>query len=205
MAMWITYNGGEQSPSWNSYNPETLTLGGTTTATNAGTYTATFTPKGKYKWTDGTQTPKQITWTINRATVSVPSQSGSLTYTGSTQSPTWAGYDDAGKLTLKNINSMKLNLLIDEETGETFDYSSSIDEQTYNTISHGHPVTDTYTGGGTAEDVDHNHPIKGLKKFKVHNALVVGDRVVMARIQKGKKFLVLDRIAPNPALKGEWV
>ena len=43
-------------------------------------------------------------------------------------------YDDAGKLTLKNINSMKLNLLIDEETGETFDYSSSIDEQTYNKI-----------------------------------------------------------------------
>ena len=43
-------------------------------------------------------------------------------------------YDDAGKLTLKNINTMKLNLLIDEETGETFDYSSSIDEQTYNKI-----------------------------------------------------------------------
>ncbi len=43
-------------------------------------------------------------------------------------------YDDAGKLTLKNINSMKINLLIDEETGENFDYSSSIDDQTYNKI-----------------------------------------------------------------------
>ena len=43
-------------------------------------------------------------------------------------------YDDAGKLTLKNINSMKLNLLIDEETGENFSYESSIDEQTYNKI-----------------------------------------------------------------------
>lgn len=43
-------------------------------------------------------------------------------------------YDDVGKLTLKNINSMKLDLLIDSETGETFDYSSSIDEQTYNKI-----------------------------------------------------------------------
>jgi hypothetical protein len=43
-------------------------------------------------------------------------------------------YDDAGKLTLKNINSMKINLLIDEETGENFDYSSSIDVQTYNKI-----------------------------------------------------------------------
>ena len=43
-------------------------------------------------------------------------------------------YDDAGKLTLKNINTMKLNLLIDEETGENFSYESSIDEQTYNKI-----------------------------------------------------------------------
>lgn len=43
-------------------------------------------------------------------------------------------YDEAGKLMLKNINSMKLNLLLDSETGESFDYSSSIDEQTYNKI-----------------------------------------------------------------------
>lgn len=43
-------------------------------------------------------------------------------------------YDDFGKLTLKNINNMKLNLMIDEETGENFDYTSSIDSQTYNKI-----------------------------------------------------------------------
>lgn len=43
-------------------------------------------------------------------------------------------YDDVGKLTLKNINSMKLNLLIDKETGENFSYESSIDEQTYNRV-----------------------------------------------------------------------
>ena len=43
-------------------------------------------------------------------------------------------YDDAGKLTLKNINTMKLNLLIDEETGENFEYTSSIDTDTYNKI-----------------------------------------------------------------------
>ena len=43
-------------------------------------------------------------------------------------------YDDAGKLTLKNISSMKVGLLIDPATGENFDYTSSIDEQTYNQI-----------------------------------------------------------------------
>lgn len=43
-------------------------------------------------------------------------------------------YDDVGKLTLKNINSMKVGLLIDAETGENFSYESSIDDQTYNKI-----------------------------------------------------------------------
>lgn len=72
-------------------------------------------------------------------------------------------------------------------------------------ITHGHPVTDTYTGGGTAENIDHDHPYIGRKKFKVHNALVVGDWVVLARMQKGKKFVVLDRIKAHPDLKGEWL
>ena len=43
-------------------------------------------------------------------------------------------YDDFGKLCLKNIERMKLGLVIDEETGENFDYSSSIDNDTYNQI-----------------------------------------------------------------------
>ena len=43
-------------------------------------------------------------------------------------------YDDFGKLTLKNIGSMKLNLLICDETAEDFDYTSTIDQNTYNKI-----------------------------------------------------------------------
>ncbi|CVK17540.1 XkdQ/YqbQ family protein [Sporomusa sphaeroides] len=43
-------------------------------------------------------------------------------------------YDDFGKLTLKNIESMKLDLLIDAETGENFDYVSSIDHRTFNRV-----------------------------------------------------------------------
>lgn len=43
-------------------------------------------------------------------------------------------YDDFGKLTLKNISSMAIELLIDEETGENFSYSSSIDSETYNKV-----------------------------------------------------------------------
>ena len=43
-------------------------------------------------------------------------------------------YDDFGSLTLKNIASMQLDCLIDAETAEDFDYTSSIDQQTYNQI-----------------------------------------------------------------------
>lgn len=43
-------------------------------------------------------------------------------------------YDDFGKLNLKNIGNMKVGILIDEETGENFDYTSSIDGETYNKI-----------------------------------------------------------------------
>jgi hypothetical protein len=43
-------------------------------------------------------------------------------------------YDDFGRLTLKNIESMKLNLLIDNETAQNFSYTSTIDGETYNKI-----------------------------------------------------------------------
>ncbi|WP_346234492.1 hydrolase [Lysinibacillus telephonicus] len=43
-------------------------------------------------------------------------------------------YDDYGKLCLRNIKELKLNLLINEDSGETFEYTTSIDENTYNQI-----------------------------------------------------------------------
>lgn len=43
-------------------------------------------------------------------------------------------YDNFGELTLKNIENMKLPLLYDNDTSEDFDYTSSIDSNTYNRI-----------------------------------------------------------------------
>lgn len=43
-------------------------------------------------------------------------------------------YDDFGKLTLKNIESMRINSLIDSETAQDFEYKTSVDEETYNKI-----------------------------------------------------------------------
>ena len=43
-------------------------------------------------------------------------------------------YDDFGKMTLRSIENMKVNVLIDEEVAENFDYTSSIDSNTYNKV-----------------------------------------------------------------------
>lgn len=43
-------------------------------------------------------------------------------------------YNDFEKIAIRNIDNMRLDLLIDEETGENFDYQSSIDENTFNQI-----------------------------------------------------------------------
>ena len=48
-------------------------------------------------------------------------------------------YDDYGKLTLKNLSSMYVRkknkyLMIDDGAGEDFDYTSSIDDNTYNRV-----------------------------------------------------------------------
>lgn len=67
----LTYNGNAQSVSsanyWNNYNTSYMTIGDTTSATNAGTYIATFTPGSNYRWSDGTTTAINVNWTINRA------------------------------------------------------------------------------------------------------------------------------------------
>ena len=100
----LTYTGSAQSPQWNGYDEERLTIGGTTTGTNAGSYTATFTPKEGYEWADGTTTAKSVTWTIGKASLATPAQSGSLTYSGSAQSPQWSNYD-SNKLTIGGTTS----------------------------------------------------------------------------------------------------
>lgn len=64
----LTYNGAVQYPSWSNYNTAYMTIGGTTSGTNAGAYSATFTPKDDYRWSDGTTAAKTVRWSINKAT-----------------------------------------------------------------------------------------------------------------------------------------
>ena len=62
----LTYNGSAQTPSWSNYDTTKMTLS-VTGQTNAGTYSASFTPKDDYMWSDETTAAKQVNWTINKA------------------------------------------------------------------------------------------------------------------------------------------
>lgn len=46
----------------------------------------------------------------------------------------------------------------------------------------------------TAAPPPHLHGIVGTKNFLMHNALEVGDEVILIRQQEGQKFIVIDRI-----------
>lgn len=75
----LTYSGSEQTPSWSNYNTTYMTIGGTTKGTNAGSYTATFTPTTNYRWSDGITTAKEVTWSIGKAAGSLTLSTSSVT------------------------------------------------------------------------------------------------------------------------------
>ncbi len=55
-------------------------------------------------------------------------------------------------------------------------------------------LTGTESGGsGDSSFASHNHPVSGTKEMIVHNALQVGDEVILLKKQGGQKYLVLDR------------
>lgn len=91
----LTYNGKEQRPVWSSYDQDRMIIGGVYSATDAGTYTATFTPARGYQWEDGATDTRAVSWTIGRKEINVPSQSMGLTYNGSVQKPVWNDFDDS--------------------------------------------------------------------------------------------------------------
>jgi hypothetical protein len=66
----LTYSGSAQSPALSDYDSAKITLGGTTTAIDAGTYNVTIalTDPSLYEWEDGSTEDKIVTWSIGKAT-----------------------------------------------------------------------------------------------------------------------------------------
>ena len=74
----VTYSGVEQTNGYTT--PDHVTMTGSNSGTNAGTYKATYTPDENYTWTDGTSTPITVTLTINKATATISADDKSKTY-----------------------------------------------------------------------------------------------------------------------------
>ena len=68
------YNGGVQSPTLNGFFADYMTVGGTTSATEVGSYTMTFSLKDteNSQWSDGSTTPKSVTWQVTAKPAAVP-------------------------------------------------------------------------------------------------------------------------------------
>ena len=76
------YTGQAQSPTWSGYDTAKMTIGGTTTGTNAGTYPATFAPGPNYQWPDGSSSAKSVSWSIVKAAGSLSLSPTSATLGG---------------------------------------------------------------------------------------------------------------------------
>ena len=56
-------------------------------------------------------------------------------------------------------------------------------------------ATETQSGGSGESSFDsHSHAISGTKELTIHNALQVGDEVILLKQKGGQKYLVLDRV-----------
>ena len=113
----LTYNGKAQSPSWANYNTLAMKIGGTTSGTTAGSYSATFTPLDGYKWSDGTTAAKTVKWSIAKAagTLSLSASSLALTYskTSGTVTVTRSG---TGAVSATSSNTAAATVSVSGET-----------------------------------------------------------------------------------------
>lgn len=102
----LTYTGGSQSPTWSNYNTTYMTIGGTTSGTNAGSYSATFTPTTDYRWSDGTTTAKTVSWSIVKATGTLTVSPNSIELSPSNLSDTFTiGGNHDGTISVVSNNT----------------------------------------------------------------------------------------------------
>lgn len=185
----LTYNGNAQSVSstnyWNNYNASYMTIGGTTSATNAGTYIATFTPGSNYRWADGTTTAINVNWTINRANGSLNVNPTTVALNGNNYSSgvavtiTRAG-DGAISYSPTHVNGLTMslngNVLTIKGNGSTAIASQTITISVAQGTNHTAPSNKTITvsaqywswgaDGGTVDAAWFN----GLKNYLASNS-----------------------------------
>lgn len=124
-------------------------------------------------------------------------------------------YDDFGKLTLKSLSSMYVGvpgayLMIDEETGENFDYTSSIDDNTYNKIKLTYDNEDTgYREVYIAQDSSNINRWGILQYFdtlqKGENGQAKADALLSLYNKKTRNLRITNAIGDNRVRAGSMV
>ena len=85
---------------------------------------------------------------------------------------------DAQLILTRNVTDFKTNITADHYTED---------------ITHNHSYTDDGSSSTTGSNT-HKHRVKGKKEITVHNSLVVGDMVLLLRMQGGQQYIVWDRL-----------
>lgn len=128
----LTYDGTAQTPSWSNYDATKMTLS-VTAQTNAGTYTAQFTPLDDYMWSDGTTAAKSVNWTIGKAAGSLSLSKTNITLNSTTKSTTFTvARAGDGKIT---VESSDTSVAIASLNGTTVTVSSVNDKTGTATIT----------------------------------------------------------------------
>jgi hypothetical protein len=124
-------------------------------------------------------------------------------------------YDDFGKLTLKHLSKMYVGhtgayLMIDEETGENYDYTSSIDDSTYNKIKLTYDNEDTgYRDVYIAQDSSNINKWGILQYFdtlsKGENGQSKADALLKLYNKKTRSLKITNAIGDNRVRAGSMV
>lgn len=152
-----TYNGNEQTVSWNTYNTNLITKTGTEKGTNAGDYTVTFSlvDSTNTQWSDNTTADKTVTWTIAKAGQSLAVSSDAITLNTNTLSAT---VTVSGGINTISVSSSDSTTATASLSGNTITISS-----VNNTTG---TVTVTVTAAGSANYAEETKTITVTCAFK---------------------------------------
>lgn len=94
------------------------------------------------------------------------------------------------------INVTPLKIKVDQKLELTEEFlvltRNVIDYEIEMTVDH--RTENTAGGSGEASFASHNHAYTGKKIFLVHNALKIGEQVIMLRDNGGQKYVILDKV-----------
>ena len=93
----------------------------------------------------------------------------------------------------RNVTDFTTLVTVDWKTESALNYHShrvDIDSEGDGDPSHSHKVSGLTDG----TNLEHIHNLIGKKSIIVHNALQIGDEVILLKKKGGQKYLVLDRV-----------